>query len=139
MTPLTLTPLQKIPLIRHGDNLADILVSSLQTSEIELQDDDILVLAQKIVSKTEGRMVNLATVTPSQRAKELAEKTEKDARVVELMLQESNEVLRVRVGTIIVEHKLGFVCANAGIDHSNVAGTGDENKEYVLLLPENPD
>jgi len=139
MTPLTLTPLQKIPLIRHGDNLADILVSSLQTSEIELQDDDILVLAQKIVSKTEGRMVNLATVTPSQRAKELAEKTEKDARVVELMLQESNEVLRVRVGTIIVEHKLGFVCANAGIDHSNVAGDGDENKEYVLLLPENPD
>ena len=136
---LTLTPLQKFPLIRHGDNLADILVSSLQASEIKLQDDDILVLAQKIVSKAEGRMVNLVTVTPSERAKELATKTEKDARVVELMLQESNEVLRVRVGTIIVEHKLGFVCANAGIDHSNVAGDGSENNEYVLLLPENPD
>ena len=139
MAPLILTPLKDIPLIRHGDNLADILVSSLQASEIKLQDDDILVLAQKIVSKAEGRMVNLATVTPSERAKELATKTEKDARVVELMLQESNEVLRVRVGTIIVEHKLGFVCANAGIDHSNVAGDGSENNEYVLLLPENPD
>lgn len=136
---LTLTPLQKIPLIRHGDNLADILVSSLQASDIKLEDDDILVLAQKIVSKAEGRMVNLADVTPSERAKELAAKTEKDARVVELMLQESNEVLRVRVGTIIVEHKLGFVCANAGIDHSNVAGDGENNAEYVLLLPENPD
>ncbi len=139
MTPLTLTPLQQIPLIRHGDNLADILVSSLQTSEIILQDDDILVLAQKIVSKAEGRMVNLATVVAGERAKELAVKTEKDARVVELMLQESNEVLRVRVGTIIVEHKLGFVCANAGIDHSNVAGNGTNDAEYVLLLPEDPD
>ena len=139
MTPLTLTPLQQIPLIRHGDNLADILVSSLQTSEIILQDDDILVLAQKIVSKAEGRMVNLATVAAGERAKELAVKTEKDARVVELMLQESNEVLRVRVGTIIVEHKLGFVCANAGIDHSNVAGNGTNDTEYVLLLPEDPD
>ncbi len=139
MTSLVLTALKNIPLIRRDDHLADILVSSLQASEIELQNDDILVLAQKIVSKTEGRMINLATVTPSERAKELALKTEKDARVVELMLQESNEVLRVRVGTIIVEHKLGFVCANAGIDHSNVAGTGDGSEEFVLLLPENPD
>ena len=136
---LTLTSLKDIPLIRHGDNLADILVSSLQAPQIKLEDDDILVLAQKIVSKAEGRMVNLATVAPSERAKELAIQTEKDSRVVELMLQESNEVLRVRVGTIIVEHKLGFVCANAGIDHSNVAGVGNGKEEYVLLLPENPD
>ncbi len=136
---LTLTPLQNIPLIRQGDNLADILVKSLQDTNLELQNDDILVLAQKIVSKSEGRMVNLATVTPSQRAIELAQKAEKDPRVIELMLQESNEILRVRVGTIIVEHKLGFVCANAGIDHSNVMGDGDKNEEYVLLLPENPD
>ncbi len=151
MTSLTLTSLKDIPLIRHGDNLADILVSSLQASQIKLEDDDILVLAQKIVSKAEGRMVNLATVAPSERAKELAIQTEKDSRVVELMLQESNDVLRVRVGTIIVEHKLGFVCANAGIDHSNVAplhlpqnsrNSGAEKEggeEYVLLLPENPD
>jgi coenzyme F420-0:L-glutamate ligase/coenzyme F420-1:gamma-L-glutamate ligase len=137
--PLTLTPLQNIPLIRQNDNLADILLKSLQETNTNLQNDDILVIAQKIVSKSEGRMVNLATVTPSLRAIELAQKTEKDARVVELMLQESSEVLRTRVGAIIVEHKLGFVCANAGIDHSNVMGNGNEKEEYVLLLPENPD
>jgi len=136
---LTLTSLQNIPLIRQDDNLADILVKSLLETGIELQDNDILVLAQKIVSKSEGRMVNIATVTPTQNAIKLAQKADKDPRVIELMLQESNEVLRVRVGTIIVEHKLGFVCANAGIDHSNVMGTGDENEEYVLLLPKDPD
>ena len=136
--PLTLTPLLNFPLIRQDDNLADILVKSLQETQIELHDNDIIVLAQKIVSKSEGRMVNLATVTPSQHAIELAQKADKDPRVMELMLQESNEVLRIRVGTIIVEHKLGFVCANAGIDHSNVMSGGDA-EDYVLLLPEDPD
>jgi len=136
---LTLTPLQNIPLIRQSDNLADILLSSLAETNIELQNDDILVLAQKIVSKAEGRMRNLAEVTPSARAIELGAQTQKDARVVELMLEESNEILRTRVGAIIVEHRLGFVCANAGIDHSNVAGHGNEKEEHVLLLPENPD
>ncbi len=136
---LTLTPLQQIPLIRHGDNLADIVVNALTKNSIQLEDTDILVFAQKIVSKAEGRAVNLVTVEPSPRALEMAQQTEKDPRVVELILQESNEVIRTRVGTIIVEHKLGFVCANAGIDHSNVAGMGDANEEWVLLLPENPD
>ena len=137
--PLTLTPLQNIPFIRRDDNLADIIVTSLRDSDIELQEDDILVVAQKVVSKAEGRAVNLVTVTPSARAVELAKQTEKDPRVVELILQESNEVLRTRVGTIIVEHRLGFVCANAGIDHSNVAGAGDSAQEWVLLLPAEPD
>jgi coenzyme F420-0:L-glutamate ligase/coenzyme F420-1:gamma-L-glutamate ligase len=136
---LTITPLTGIPLIRQGDNLADIIVKALSENQIEIQQNDILVLAQKIVSKSEGRMVDLADVTPSSRAIDLAQKTEKDARVVELMLQESNEVLRTRVGAIIVEHKLGFVCANAGIDHSNVAGEGEPNSEQVLLLPVDPD
>ena len=136
---LTLTPLQNIPLIRRDDNLADIVVNVLQENKISLQDGDIFVFAQKIVSKAEGRAVNLATVTPSQRATELAKQTDKDARVVELILQESNEVLRTRVGAIIVEHKQGFVCANAGIDHSNVAGAGDAVEEWVLLLPAEPD
>ncbi len=136
---LSLTPLQNIPLIRQSDNLADILLSSLASTNIELQNDDILVLAQKIVSKAEGRMRNLAEVSPSAHAIELAQQTQKDARVVELMLEESNEILRTRVGAIIVEHRLGFVCANAGIDHSNVAGLGNKKEEYVLLLPENPD
>lgn len=136
---LTLTPLQNIPLIRQNDNLADILVNSLRSTNIELQNDDILVIAQKIVSKAEGRIRNLAEVAPSARAVELAQQTQKDARVVELMLEESNGILRARVGAIIVEHRLGFICANAGIDHSNVAGRGNEKEEHVLLLPENPD
>jgi len=136
---LTLTPLQHIPLIRHGNDLADIVVKALRENNIALADDDILVFAQKIISKAEGRAVNLAAITPSPRALELARQTEKDPRVVELILQESNEVLRLRVGAIIVEHKLGFVCANAGIDHSNVAGAGDAAEEWVLLLPADPD
>lgn len=137
--PLTLTPLHHIPLIRQGDDLADIVVKALESDNLGIEDNDILVFAQKIVSKAEGRAVNLVDVTPSQRAIELARQTEKDPRVVELILQESNEVVRIRVGTIIVEHKLGFVCANAGIDHSNVAGVGDSAEEWVLLLPEEPD
>jgi len=136
---LTITSLKNIPLIRRDDNLADIILDSLTSTDIQLQRDDILVIAQKIVSKAEGRMVNLADVRPTSRAIELARKTEKDPRVVQLILQESNEVLRTRPNTIVVEHKLGFVCANAGIDHSNVAGAGDKNEEYVLLLPEDPD
>lgn len=137
---LTLTPLQHIPLIRHGDDLADIVLKALRsTADMALEDNDILVFAQKIVSKSEGRAVNLVTVTPSPRALELAQQTDKDPRLVELILCESNEVLRTRLGTIIVEHKLGFVCANAGIDHSNVAGLGDSAEEWVLLLPEQPD
>jgi coenzyme F420-0:L-glutamate ligase/coenzyme F420-1:gamma-L-glutamate ligase len=135
---LTLAPLSGIPLIRQGDNLADIVLKALQETNIVPKDNDILVFAQKIVSKAEGRAVNLVTVKPSKRATELAAETEKDARLVELILQESHEVLRTRPGTIIVEHNLGFVCANAGIDHSNVAGTGNEAEEWVLLLPAEP-
>jgi coenzyme F420-0:L-glutamate ligase/coenzyme F420-1:gamma-L-glutamate ligase len=144
--PLTLTPLQNIPLIRREDNLADIVVNSLKETNIYLEDNDILVFAQKVISKAEGRMVNLTTVRPSQHAIELAEQTQKDARVIELILQESNEVLRTRVGAIIVEHKLGFVCANAGIDHSNVDSPllsekepGARSEDWVLLLPQDPD
>jgi coenzyme F420-0:L-glutamate ligase/coenzyme F420-1:gamma-L-glutamate ligase len=160
---LTLTPLTGIPLIRQGDDLADMIVQALNTTAIQLQDGDVLVIAQKIVSKAEGRMVNLETITPSQKALELSGASEKDPRVIELILQESNEILRIRPGAIIVEHKLGFVCANAGIDHSNVSpigsndfirskatlpapetGTGEVDttqnpEDWVLLLPENPD
>lgn len=101
-------------------------------------------LAQKIVSKAEGRLVHLTQVNPTSQALELAALSEKDPRLVELVLRESREVLRVRPGTIIVEHRLGFVCANAGIDHSNVhpqpGETGQLNpEEWVLLLPEDPD
>ena len=137
--PLTFTPLPKIPLIHPGDDLADILLTSLQTARISPEDGDILVLAQKIVSKAESRLVNLTTVTPSKEALELATRSEKDPRLVELILRESRSVLRVRPGTIIVEHRLGFVCASAGIDHSNVMGVEGNPEDWVLLLPENPD
>ena len=136
---MVLTALKGIPLIRQDDDLADIIASALQANDISLQDDDIFVLGQKIVSKAEGRMVNIAHVVPGAAARKLASEVEKDPRLVELMLQESRSVLRTRPGTIIVEHKLGFICANAGIDHSNVAGAGTPDEEYVLLLPEDPD
>jgi len=136
---LTFTPLPQMPLICPGDNLANMLLASLQTARITLEDGDILVVAQKIVSKAEGRLVNLATVTPSKEAIELAKRSEKDPRLVELILRESKEVLRVRPGIIIVEHRLGFICASAGIDHSNVRGEDSNPEDWVLLLPENPD
>ena len=136
---LTLTPLVGIPLVAPGMDLADIILSGLKKSGIDLQDNDIIAIAQKVVSKAEGRLVNLAAVIPSEKASVLAEKIEKDPRLVELILGESREILRTRPGTIIVEHKLGFVCANAGIDHSNVAGEGSPSEEMVLLLPESPD
>lgn len=131
---LTLTPLVGLPLIRPGDDLPEIILGALPPSGLSLQDGDILVLAQKIVSKSEGRLVDLAVVQPSARALQLGAEIDKDPRLVELVLQESSEVLRTRPGTIIVEHRLGFVCANAGIDHSNVPGD-----DWVLLLPINPD
>jgi len=136
---LVLTPLPNIPFVHTGDDLVKMIWNGLTHADIILQEGDILVLAQKIVSKAEGRWVNLVTIQPSTRAIELAENIEKDPRLVELVLRESNQILRTRVGTIIVEHRLGFVCANAGIDHSNVAGEANSTEEWVLLLPENPD
>ena len=136
---LNLTPLNNIPLIRQGENLADIILNAMRATDVELQDNDIFVLAQKIVSKSEGRMVNLADVNPTQKAKELSLQVEKDARLIELILGESSEVLRIRKDVMVVEHRLGFVCANAGIDHSNVMGESNENGDFVLLLPEDPD
>jgi coenzyme F420-0:L-glutamate ligase/coenzyme F420-1:gamma-L-glutamate ligase len=137
--PLTLTPLSDIPLVRPGDDLAQIILDALKAAGIALVDGDILVLAQKIVSKSEGRLVNLDTVTASSRAVALAEITQKDPRLVEVILSESNTVLRTRPGTIVVEHRLGFVCASAGVDHSNVCGEGSQPEDWVLLLPKDPD
>jgi coenzyme F420-0:L-glutamate ligase / coenzyme F420-1:gamma-L-glutamate ligase len=136
---LTLTPLLKIPLIKPGDPLGQILLTSLLANQISLKNGDVLVVAQKIVSKCENRLVNLTTVKPGKRAINLAEASEKDPRFVELVLQESKRVMRKRPGTIIVEHKLGFVCANAGIDHSNVEGSWGNADDWVLLLPVDPD
>lgn len=137
--PLTLTALQGLPLIKPGDNLAAIILTAITQSDLTLENNDIIVLAQKIVSKAENCLVNLATITPSPAAQDLAAKSGKDPRVAELILRESNEILRTRLGSVIVEHRLGFVCANAGIDHSNVAGDGTAAEDWVLLLPQNPD
>ena len=133
--PLTLTALPNFPLIQPGDDLAGMILSTLKTAALPLEGGDIIVLAQKIVSKAEGRIVQLSTVSPSPAALELAAQSGKDPRLAELILRESNTILRVRIGSVIVEHRLGFVCANAGIDQSNVHG----DEEWALLLPENPD
>lgn len=136
---MILTPLSGIPMIRPGDDLAEIIWRGLTETGILLADGDIVVVAQKIVSKSEDRYVNLASVTPSAEAITLADEVEKDPRLVELNLRESNFVLRYKPGTMIVEHRLGFVCANAGIDRSNVNTADDIEGELVLLLPEDPD
>ncbi|MEL7625617.1 MAG: coenzyme F420-0:L-glutamate ligase [Anaerolineaceae bacterium] len=136
---LILSAVTGIPMIQDGDNLADIIYQAMLNSELDFEDGDVLVLAQKIVSKAEGRLVNLNTVTPSAKAIELAAYLEKRPELVELILQESSEVLRTRPGTIIVQHKAGFVCANAGIDHSNVKGPWGNDDDWVLLLPEDSD
>jgi coenzyme F420-0:L-glutamate ligase/coenzyme F420-1:gamma-L-glutamate ligase len=136
---LILSPLSGVPLVSPGDDLAEILLLALDSSGAELLDGDILVVAQKVISKAEGRLVNLKAVEPGQAARRYAEETMKDPRLIELVLSESSQVLRTRPGTIIVEHRLGFVCANAGIDRSNVDNRGCPSDEWVLLLPEDPD
>lgn len=135
MSQLSLTALPGIPLIQQGDDLVEIILRSVDDAQIKLQENDVLVLAQKIVSKAEGQRVNLAEVEPGPEALALASETGKDPRLVEMILKESRGVVRRRPGLIIVEHNRGFICANAGIDHSNVSGSDD----WILLLPENPD
>lgn len=114
------------------------ILAALAAAGVELQDGNILAVAQKIVSKAEGRAVRLAGVMPGEEATAIAAQTGKDARLVELILRESDEVSRLRPGVIIVRHRLGFTSANAGIDRSNV-GPGEDDGEVVLLLPADPD
>ncbi len=136
MTTLSFTPIAGIPMVRAGDDLAALIASALTAQQLRLEPGDILVVAQKIVSKSEGRQVSLATVTPSAAAIALASETDKDPRLVELILRESSEVLRKKPGVLIVRHRLGLVGAQAGIDQSNIEH-GDT--EHALLLPEDPD
>ncbi len=133
---ITLRSIPGLPLIEPGDDLAALITQAAEAAQITFQDGDILVITSKIVSKAEGRRVDLRTITPSPRAVELAAQADKDPREVELVLRESVEVSRVRKGAILVRHKLGFVSANAGIDHSNVGADGED---WVLLLPIDPD
>jgi coenzyme F420-0:L-glutamate ligase/coenzyme F420-1:gamma-L-glutamate ligase len=124
-----------VPEIRQGDDLAAKLFSALDDGKIELQDGDLLAVCQKVVSKAEGRVVDLRDVTPSAFAKQIASMTErKDPRAIEVILRETNRIVRMEGGHLIVETGPGWVCANAGVDESN---TGDPN--LVILLPKDPD
>ena len=136
MRSLTLTALPGIPEVAPGARLAELLLAAVARAGEKVSAGDILVVAQKIVSKAEGRIIRLAAVTPSREALELGHAADKDPRLAELILRESRTVLRVKPGVIIVEHRLGFVMANGGIDQSNV---GAPDEEVVLLLPEDPD
>ncbi|HEY7200556.1 MAG TPA: coenzyme F420-0:L-glutamate ligase [Candidatus Dormibacteraeota bacterium] len=134
-TALSLIGVTGLPLVRPGDDLVALIAGALAAQSMPLADDDVVVVTSKIVSKAEGRFVDLATVTPSSRARTLAAATEKDPRLVELVLRESTAVSRARPGILIVRHRLGFTSSVAGIDHSNV----DPDDDLVLLLPEDPD
>ena len=123
-----------MPLVRPGDDLAALIRDALAHAGLALAEGDVLVVAQKLVSKAEGRLVRLDTVRPSDAARRLAERAGKDPRLVEVILSESREVLRVRDNLIITRHRLGLVMANAGVDRSNVEG-----EDVVLMLPEDPD
>ncbi|WP_048646472.1 coenzyme F420-0:L-glutamate ligase [Nitratireductor soli] len=137
MHPVSLHALHGIPLVEPGDDLAGLIGQALQDNGLTLVDGDILVLAQKIVSKAEGCYVNLDAVTPSARARELADELGKDPRHVQVVLNEAEELVKVGQHVIIAAHRLGLVMANAGIDESNIShGEGDGR---VLLLPRDPD
>jgi coenzyme F420-0:L-glutamate ligase/coenzyme F420-1:gamma-L-glutamate ligase len=135
--PVTLTAVPGLPLFHPGDDLAGIIMAALAAAAMALADGDVLVLAQKIVSKVEDRFVDLATVTPSGAARDLAAIIAKDPRLVEVILSESRGVIRARPGVLIVEHRAGMIMANAGIDTSNVAPA--DGAERVLLLPRDCD
>ena len=134
---VTLIALPDIPLVRPGDDLASILIVGIEATGHVPRDQDVLVVAQKIVSKAEGRYRRLDEVTPSPRAHEIARESHKDPRLVEVVLSESTEIVRCKRDIIIVEHRLGFIMANAGVDQSNIEHR--DGAERVLLLPEDPD
>lgn len=135
---ISLLTLETIPHIEEGDDLAAVILAALGREGVALCDGDIVVIAQKIVSKAEGRLRRLDGIERSDRAMALQEETGKDARLIELILQESNAIIRTNENLLIVEHRLGHIMANAGIDRSNIdANVADD--DVVLLLPEDPD
>ncbi|MGE5270193.1 MAG: coenzyme F420-0:L-glutamate ligase [Thiohalocapsa sp.] len=136
-TQLTITGLKDVPLVREGDDLAAIALAAYAAAGLEPADRDVLVVAQKIVSKAEGRMVDVSRVEPSPQAEALAVEVQKDPRLVEIILSESRRIVRHRPNLVIAEHRRGWVMANAGLDHSNVAP--QDGTERVLLLPVDPD
>ena len=134
---VTLTAVPGLPLVEPGDDLGAILLAALEGAGIALQTHDVVVIAQKIVSKAEGRYLELDRIEPSREAVALAGQVHKDPRHVEAILLESAEVVRHREGLLITAHRLGYVMANAGIDQSNI--THPDGRERLLLLPKDPD
>ena len=134
MDNLSLQALNEFPLIQPGDKLSSIILESCKHNQFKLQDGDIIAIAQKVVSKSEGRYENLLEIKPSQKAFDLGKSLNREPAFIELILNESNEIISTEKNVIIVEHKLGFININAGIDRSNIP----ENKNLVLLLPEDP-
>lgn len=134
MRPIEIFAIQNMPLIKEGDNIADIIVTAAQRQNTPITNKDIVVITHKIVSKAEGNIVNLEKVSPSERAIQLAQKTEKDPKFVEIVLRETKEIVRTGHNSLITETKNGTICANAGIDKSNIEG-----KENIALLPREPD
>jgi coenzyme F420-0:L-glutamate ligase / coenzyme F420-1:gamma-L-glutamate ligase len=132
LTALSVTPLPALPPVRPDDDLARLVAAAAPAN---LGDGDVLVLAHKVVSKAEGRVRRLDEIEPGERARALAAEHDKDARLVQAVLDESAEVLRAVAGTLVCVTHHGFVCANAGVDQSNASAAGDE----IVLLPEDPD
>ena len=130
---IKLVGIENIPLIKEGDDIADLILDAMAEGTINVENGDIFVIAETIISKAEGNKINLETIKPTPKAFELAEKTGKDPHLVESIIQESNEILKVGPDFIISETKHGFVCANAGIDESNV----EDN--MATPIPEDPD
>lgn len=135
-TQVSVIGLPGIPHIQPGDDLARTIVTALQANGLALESRDVLVITSKLVSKAEGRYVDLRTVTPTRQAQRIAAQCHKDPRLVELILRESTGISRLRGEVLIVRHRLGLTLANAGIDHSNV---GRDGEDWVLLLPVDPD
>ena len=138
MDHLTLQAVKNFPIINSGDDLVSIICDNLNENGLHLIEGDILVIAQKIVSKSQNLFVDLRNVSPSKKARELAQKVDKDPRLIEVILSESRSIIRQAPGVLITEHKSGCIMANAGIDSSNIDQNGSENNK-VLLLPRYPD
>ena len=134
MSHLTLIPVDGIPEIKPGDDLVGLLLGALRTSGLALEQGDVLALAQKVVSKAEGRIRKLADVVPGPEARRMAAESGKDAKSLQVVLDETARIVRWQRGVLIVETKHGFVCANAGVDHSNAGA-----RDTVVLLPVDPD
>ena len=133
MNSLELITLNNFPLIEPGDDLVSIIFESIKDNELLINDNDIIVIAQKIISKAENRYLNLNTIEISDEAKSLSKKLNKNEGLVQAIINESNKILSIKKNVIIVEHKLGFINVNAGIDLSNIP-----NENLALLLPKNP-